>query len=81
MTSGALFLVKPIRSKNYVTLMDPFQEKYGNTVVAIIFIPALIADILWVACILGALGKSEQRLHEYISCKNLNPVKKKNLMN
>ncbi|XP_036978111.1 high-affinity choline transporter 1-like isoform X3 [Acanthopagrus latus] len=53
---GALFLVKPIRSKNYVTLMDPFQEKYGNTVVAIIFIPALIADILWVACILGALG-------------------------
>ncbi|XP_030295835.1 high-affinity choline transporter 1-like isoform X2 [Sparus aurata] len=53
---GALFLVKPIRSKNYVTLMDPFQEKYGNTIVAIIFIPALIADILWVACILGALG-------------------------
>lgn len=56
-TSGALFFVKPIRSKNYVTLMDPFQEKYGNTVAAFLFIPALIGDILWIACILGALGE------------------------
>lgn len=39
--------------------MDPFQEKYGNTVAAVIFIPALIADILWTSCVLGALGKSE----------------------
>ncbi|CAJ1054922.1 high affinity choline transporter 1-like isoform X1 [Xyrichtys novacula] len=56
MVIGALFFVKPIRSKNYVTLMDPFQEKYGNTVAAFLFIPALIGDILWIACILGALG-------------------------
>ncbi|XP_031695482.1 high-affinity choline transporter 1-like isoform X3 [Anarrhichthys ocellatus] len=54
--TGALFFVKPIRSKNYVTLMDPFQEKYGNAVAAVLFIPALIGDILWIACILGALG-------------------------
>nr|XP_040025530.1 high-affinity choline transporter 1-like [Gasterosteus aculeatus aculeatus] len=52
---GALFFVKPIRSKNYVTLMDPFQEKYGDKVAAVLFIPALLGDILWVACILGAL--------------------------
>ncbi|XP_034528971.1 high affinity choline transporter 1-like isoform X2 [Notolabrus celidotus] len=56
MIIGALFFVKPIRSKNYVTLMDPFQEKYGNTVSAFLFIPALVGDILWIACILGALG-------------------------
>uniref|UniRef100_UPI0037E87519 high-affinity choline transporter 1-like n=1 Tax=Semicossyphus pulcher TaxID=241346 RepID=UPI0037E87519 len=56
MVIGALFFVKPIRSKNYVTLMDPFQEKYGNTVAAIVFIPALVGDILWIACVLGALG-------------------------
>ncbi|KAJ4924729.1 hypothetical protein JOQ06_003680 [Pogonophryne albipinna] len=53
---GALFFVKPIRSKNYVTLMDPFQEKYGNKVSAVLFIPALIGDILWIACVLAALG-------------------------
>lgn len=57
-TLGGLFFVKPIRRKNYVTLMDPFQEKYGNTIAAVLFIPALLADVLWVACILGALGKS-----------------------
>ncbi|XP_070848718.1 high-affinity choline transporter 1-like [Chaetodon trifascialis] len=56
MIIGALFFVKPIRSKNYVTIMDPFQKKYGNTIAAVIFIPNLIADILWIACILGALG-------------------------
>ncbi|GAA6225183.1 high affinity choline transporter 1-like [Lates japonicus] len=53
---GGLFFVKPLRSKNYVTLMDPFQEKYGNTVAAVLFIPALIGDLVWIACILGALG-------------------------
>lgn len=58
MSPGALFFVKPIRSKNYVTLADPFQNKYGNMVAAILFIPSIIADILWVACILGILGKS-----------------------
>ncbi|XP_042367393.1 high affinity choline transporter 1-like [Plectropomus leopardus] len=56
MILGALFLVKPIRSKNYVTLMDPFQKKYGNTVAAVLFIPALVGDILWIACVLGSLG-------------------------
>lgn len=58
-TSGALFFVKPIRAKQYVTLMDPFQQKYGNAVAAALFIPCIIADILWAACILGILGKSE----------------------
>ncbi|XP_037616691.1 high affinity choline transporter 1-like [Sebastes umbrosus] len=56
MIIGALFFVTPIRAKKYVTLMDPFQEKYGNAVAAVLFIPALIADILWIASILGALG-------------------------
>ncbi|KAF3705082.1 High affinity choline transporter 1 Hemicholinium-3-sensitive choline transporter [Channa argus] len=56
MILGGLFFVKPVRSKNYVTLMDPLQEKYGNTVAAVLFIPALLGDILWIAGVLGALG-------------------------
>nr|XP_019947926.1 PREDICTED: high affinity choline transporter 1-like [Paralichthys olivaceus] len=56
MIIGGLFFVKPIRSKKYVTFMDPFQEKYGDTLAAVLFIPALLADIFWTACILGALG-------------------------
>jgi high affinity choline transporter 7 len=57
-TAGALFFVKPVREKNYVTIMDPFQEKYGNTLTAILFVPSLLADIFWIACVLAALGKS-----------------------
>ncbi|XP_074481353.1 high affinity choline transporter 1-like [Sebastes fasciatus] len=53
---GALFFVTPVRAKKYVTFMDPFQEKYGNAVAAVLFIPSLISDIVWIASILGALG-------------------------
>ncbi len=38
MASGAVFFVRPIQSKRYVTLMDPFQRKYSNTKAAVIFI-------------------------------------------
>ncbi|XP_029695065.1 high-affinity choline transporter 1-like [Takifugu rubripes] len=53
---GGLFFAKPMRSSNYVTMMDPFQQRYGNVCTTLLLIPALIADILWVACILAALG-------------------------
>ncbi|XP_036068284.1 high-affinity choline transporter 1 isoform X3 [Oryzias melastigma] len=53
---GGLFFAKPMRSKRYVTMLDPFQSRYGNTFTAALLVPALISDILWVACILAALG-------------------------
>ncbi|XP_054475909.1 high-affinity choline transporter 1-like isoform X2 [Anoplopoma fimbria] len=53
---GGLFFAKPMRSKRYVTMLDPFQHRYGNMFTVTLLIPALISDILWVACILAALG-------------------------
>ncbi|KAM9853895.1 high affinity choline transporter 1-like [Aulostomus maculatus] len=53
---GGLFFAKPMRSKCYVTMLDPFQHRYGNMFTAALLLPALISDILWVACILAALG-------------------------
>ncbi|XP_042352302.1 high affinity choline transporter 1-like [Plectropomus leopardus] len=53
---GGLFFAKPMRSKRYVTMLDPFQHRYGNMFTATLLMPALISDILWVACILAALG-------------------------
>ncbi|XP_054633633.1 high affinity choline transporter 1-like isoform X2 [Dunckerocampus dactyliophorus] len=53
---GGLFLAKPMRSKCYVTMLDPFQHRYGQMFTTAILIPALISDILWVATILAALG-------------------------
>ncbi|XP_061577900.1 high affinity choline transporter 1-like [Cololabis saira] len=53
---GGLFFAKPMRSKRYVTMLDPFQRRYGNIFTSTLLIPALVSDILWVACILAALG-------------------------
>ncbi|XP_040894295.1 high-affinity choline transporter 1-like isoform X2 [Toxotes jaculatrix] len=53
---GGLFFAKPMRSKRYVTMLDPFQHRYGNAFTATLLLPALVSDILWVACILAALG-------------------------
>lgn len=55
-SEGGLFFAKPMRSSHYVTMMDPFQQRYGNVCTTLLLIPALIADILWVALILAALG-------------------------
>ena len=53
---GGLFFAKTMREKNYTTLLDPFQEKYGRKVTALLFIPALIGDVFWSGAILAALG-------------------------
>lgn len=55
-SSGGLFFAKPMRSGHYVTMMDPFQQRYGNICTTLLLLPALIGDVLWVACILAALG-------------------------
>lgn len=47
-----------MRSKGYVTMLDPFQKKYGARMGGILYLPALLADIFWSAAILSALGKS-----------------------
>uniref|UniRef100_A0A4W5LLC0 Solute carrier family 5 member 7 n=1 Tax=Hucho hucho TaxID=62062 RepID=A0A4W5LLC0_9TELE len=53
---AGLFFAKPMRSQRYVTMMDPFQHRYGNSITTALLLPALISDVLWVACILAALG-------------------------
>ncbi|XP_066475593.1 high affinity choline transporter 1-like [Tiliqua scincoides] len=53
---GGLFFVNPMRSKHYVTMMDPIQETYGNVMASLLFIPPLMADMFWFAAILASLG-------------------------
>lgn len=54
--SGGIFFAKPMREKKYVTMMDPFQIKYGKVVSGALVLPALVMDALWVACTLVGLG-------------------------
>ncbi|XP_029930127.1 high affinity choline transporter 1-like [Myripristis murdjan] len=53
---GGFFFAKPMRENKYVTMMDPFQKKYGNVLSSALIMPALVADVLWVARTLVSLG-------------------------
>ncbi|XP_029460433.1 high affinity choline transporter 1 [Rhinatrema bivittatum] len=53
---GGLFFAKPMRSKGYVTMLDPFQQTYGKRMGGLLFIPALMGEMFWAAAILSALG-------------------------
>jgi len=57
---GGLFFAKKMRNSNYVTMLDPFQNKYGLKLGALFYIPAFSGEILWSASILAALGTSLQ---------------------
>ncbi|KAK7153528.1 hypothetical protein R3I94_007035 [Phoxinus phoxinus] len=53
---GGLFFAKPMRSRGYVTMLDPFQQLYGKRMGGLLFIPALLGEMFWSAAILSALG-------------------------
>ncbi|KAL5016854.1 hypothetical protein ScPMuIL_006443 [Solemya velum] len=53
---GGLFFAGRMRSKGYVTMLDPFQQKFGERMGGFLFIPALLGEIFWSAAILSALG-------------------------
>ncbi|XP_038032529.2 high affinity choline transporter 1-like [Anas platyrhynchos] len=53
---GGFFFVNPMRSKDYVTVMDPLQETYGNVMGSLLFIPPLLGEMFWFAAILASLG-------------------------
>lgn len=61
---GGLFFAKPMRDKKYVTMMDPFQIKYGKVLSGALVLPSLLVDVLWVSCTLLGLGK-----HAYLPSK------------
>eukprot|EP00494_Astrolonche_serrata_P023634 UN23892 len=54
---GILF-ADQYRSRRYTTLVDPFTEKLGKTMGALLYLPALFGDICWSGAILSALGST-----------------------
>lgn len=56
--SGGLVFAKKMRDQSYLTMLDPFQELYGNSVVLMVYVASLCGDIFWTASILSALGKT-----------------------
>ena len=55
-SSGGFFFAKKMREAGYVTMLDPLQQKYGERMGGLLYIPALSGDVFWSAAILSALG-------------------------
>ncbi|CAJ1066837.1 high-affinity choline transporter 1-like isoform X1 [Xyrichtys novacula] len=53
---GGLVFAKPMREKNYVTMMDPFQIKYGTVLTTGLCLTSLLLDLVLVPTILIGLG-------------------------
>ncbi|MEM9836643.1 MAG: sodium:solute symporter family protein [Bacteroidota bacterium] len=53
---GGLFFARIMRKRQYRTLLDPLEERYGKKMTALLFLPALTGELFWTAAILTALG-------------------------
>ena len=50
-----------MRERQYLTMLDPIQEKSGAVVVVLVYIATLCGDVFWTASILVALGQGRER--------------------
>ncbi|KAK2180844.1 hypothetical protein NP493_423g02008 [Ridgeia piscesae] len=53
---GGLLFARKMREAGYVTMLDPFEQRYGRVMAALLYIPALLGEVFWSAAILSALG-------------------------
>nr|QGJ83560.1 high affinity choline transporter 1 [Opalinidae sp.] len=53
---GAIFFVEKLRSGNYLTMLDPFQYKFGPKLTSLLYLPEVLADVCWIGSTFSALG-------------------------
>ncbi|XP_054879400.1 high-affinity choline transporter 1-like isoform X2 [Poeciliopsis prolifica] len=53
---GGFFFAEPMRNSKYITMMDPFQIKYGKVPTAALSLACLVSEIMWVTGTLIGLG-------------------------
>jgi len=53
---GGLIYAKVMRDRNYTTMLDPLEQKFGFNQTAFLYLFALLGEVLWTAAIMTALG-------------------------
>ncbi|XP_034538135.1 high-affinity choline transporter 1-like [Notolabrus celidotus] len=53
---GGLVFAKPMRERNFVTMLDPFHAKYGKVLTAGLCLASLMIDMFWMPSTLISLG-------------------------
>ena len=51
-------MAHPMRSQDYVTLLDPIQESFGNVIALLMFFVIAFGDLMWALFILDSLSMS-----------------------
>lgn len=62
-----MLFANKMRSQGYVTMLDPLQDKFGERMGGLLFLPALCGEVFWSAAILGALGEWVKEEEEEIN--------------
>lgn len=55
---GGIFFSRRMRRLGFTTLIDPFESRFGKRWAAVLFIPAMLAEVFWSAELLVAIGSS-----------------------
>jgi high affinity choline transporter 7 len=55
---GGLFYAPIMRRMQFTTMLDPLQQRFGERLGAVLYLPALTGEVFWSAAILTALGST-----------------------
>jgi high affinity choline transporter 7 len=55
---GGLFFARTMRRREFTTLIDPFEARFGRHWAAVLFVPAMLAEVFWSAELLVAIGST-----------------------
>jgi high affinity choline transporter 7 len=55
---GGIFFARTMRRMGFHTLIDPFESRFGKRWAAVLFLPAMMAELFWSAELLVAIGSS-----------------------
>jgi high affinity choline transporter 7 len=55
---GGIFFSRRMRRLGFHTLIDPFESRFGKRWAAVLFVPAMLAEVFWSAELLVAIGSS-----------------------
>lgn len=53
---GGYFFAAIMHENDFHTMLDPFQRRYGERTGALLYLPAMLGELLWTSGILTALG-------------------------
>ncbi|WP_156112672.1 sodium:solute symporter family protein [Halobacillus sp. BBL2006] len=53
---GGIFYARKMRRYEFMTIIDPLEQRFGKKMAGVLYIPALLGEMFWSAAILTALG-------------------------